>query len=82
MPRDWYRQHSLLLPKRLSPQVNISVERIGLTPFAHAIRYHEVRIANLNIFPYAIHYFLEENTVIITAIHHAAISPDKWLKRL
>jgi plasmid stabilization system protein ParE len=80
--RSWYRQHSPLLPKRLSQLVNRSIERIRQTPFAHAVRYQEVRIANINIFPYAIHYFLEENTIIIIAIHHTAISPDEWMKRL
>ncbi len=76
--RDWYRQHNPILPKRLSEQVNLSVERIRENPFAHTIRYKEVRIANLNIFPYAIHYLLDESTVTIIAIHHTAISPEKW----
>jgi hypothetical protein len=39
------------------------------------------RIAHVAIFPYAIHYFIKNNTIIIIAIHHTAINPDKWLKR-
>jgi len=80
--RSWYRQHNPVLPKRLSQQINISIERIGENPFAHAIRYKEVRIANINIFPYAVHYLIDEHIVIIVAIHHTAISPEKWNERL
>jgi plasmid stabilization system protein ParE len=80
--RNWYRQHNADLPKRLSQQVKLSVERIRELPLAHAIRYKNVRIASINVFPYAIHYLLKENTVIIIAIHHTAISPKKWKDRL
>jgi len=80
--REWYRQHNPLLPKRLTQQVNLSVARIRETPFAHAIRYKEVRVVNINVFPYAIHYLLTDNTVVIIAIHHTAISPEKWIDRL
>lgn len=80
--RDWYKQHNSILPKRLSQQVNLSVARISENPFAHAIRYKEVRIANINIFPYAVHYLIDDNMVVIIAIHHTAISPEKWIERL
>lgn len=80
--RSWYRQHNSELPKRLALQVKLSIERIRQTPFAYTIRYQEVRIANVNVFPYAIHYFLQEDTVIIIAIHHTALNPEKWKDRL
>ena len=49
--RKWYRQHNPGLPKRFIQQLNLSVERIQKAPFVYAIRYAEVRIANINIFP-------------------------------
>jgi hypothetical protein len=82
--RDWYRQHNHDLPKQLTQQVNLSIECIRTAPFAYAIRYKDIHIANINVFPYAIHYFIIENTstVIVIAIHHTAISPDKWKHRI
>ena len=81
--RAWYRKISPELPKRLNHHVKIEMEQIRTLPTAHAIRYHNVRIANISVFPYAIHFILESsNTVVVIAVHHTAINPDKWLKRL
>lgn len=78
----WYKQHNSELPKRFAEQIKLSVEKIRQTPFGYAIRYREIRIANIAIFPYAIHYFLQENSITIIAVHHASMSPKRWLSRL
>jgi hypothetical protein len=48
------------------------------------VRYQDVQMAVVKIFPYTIHfqYFKQENTLHILGIFHTSISPDKWLKRL
>lgn len=81
--RSWYRQHNKDLPKRFTLEVTAAIERVCTHPFAYAVRYNEVHIANLNIFPYAVHYLVEEatNSIMIIAVHHTAISPAKWEKR-
>ena len=76
--RMWYRQRNPELPKRLTQQVRLSISRISDAPFAYAIRYNDVRIANVNIFPYAVHYLVKEDSIIVLAIHHTAISPERW----
>jgi hypothetical protein len=65
------------LPKKLTKEVKKTIGHLRETPFACAIRYKNIRIANLNIFPYPIHYFLREETVVVIAIHHTAINPEK-----
>jgi len=80
--RDWYRQYNLDLPLKFTQQLKFSVEQIRTTPYSHTLRYKNVRIANLKVFPYAVHYFIENDTIIIIAVHHAAISPDKWKNRV
>jgi len=81
--RAWYRKINPELPKRLNHQVKIAMEQIRSVPTAYAIRYHNVRIANIAVFPYAIHFIIvASNTVVVIAVHHTAIDPDKWLKRL
>lgn len=57
--RNWYRGKSPQLSKRFSQQVNITMEQIRSFPTAHAIRYKDVRIANIAIFPYAVDFLLK-----------------------
>ena len=81
--RKWYSRINPELPKKLNNQVKIAMEQIGTLPTAHAIRYHDVRIANIPIFPYAIHFIIEpSNIVVVIGVHHTAINPEKWLDRL
>ena len=48
------------------------------TPTAYAIRYKNVRIAYQAVFPYAIHFYIDEqqNIIVITAIVFAGRDPD------
>ena len=80
--RDWYREQQADLPKRFTLQVKVTIERLRTLPVSNAIRYKGVRIANIPVFPYAIHYLLENEKIIILAIHHTAINPSGWEERL
>ncbi len=82
--RSWYKVRNRQLPLRLKEQVVDTIKKLQTTPTAHAIRYKNVRIANVNIFPYAIHYIIEDENslIVVLAIHHTAINPDKWSGRL
>lgn len=42
----------------------------------------EVHIANLAVFPYAVHFIIDNDAVIVLAVLHVAIDPDKWKQRL
>lgn len=79
--RAWYRSKNPQLPKRFSQQVKITMEQIRSWPTAHAVRYKDVRIANVAVFPYAVHFIIEADTIIVLAVHHSAIDPGKWLFR-
>lgn len=82
--RQWYSQHSARLPKQFTQQLRSSIEKIQTAPFAYAVRYKDVHIANLKTFPYAVHFIVDvqNGIVVILAIHHTAISPAVWRKRL
>ena len=84
LARTWYRQYNPVLPKHFAKEVNAVIELVRQSPFAHAIRYNTVRIANLKVFPYAVHYIVDENidTIIVLAVHHSSLSPEKWLGRI
>jgi len=80
--RAWYRSKNPQLPKRFSQQVKITMGQIRSWPTAHAVRYKDVRIANVAVFPYAVHFIIEADTVIVLAVHPTAIDPNKWALRL
>jgi len=79
--RVWYKDKSVDLPKRFVQQLKSVVERLRIRPQVHAVRYKNVRIANLSVFPYAVHYTIEENIVVILAVFHVALNPEKWTGR-
>lgn len=51
--------------------------RILDRPYVYAIRYKNIRIAHPDIFPYSIHFYIDDlaNTVVITAIMHNSRNP-------
>ncbi|MDR0793734.1 MAG: type II toxin-antitoxin system RelE/ParE family toxin [Chitinophagaceae bacterium] len=79
--RLWYKDKSVSLSGRFAKEVKTVIEQLRKQPFSHSIRYLNMRIANLKIFPYAIHYYVEENTITLVAVFHTAIDPEKWLSR-
>ena len=47
---------------------------------ASNVRYDDVRIAVLSIFPYMVHYTVDEpnKTVIVSAVLHTSRDPELW----
>lgn len=69
LAREWYnQQHVENLSNRFANAVNNCIKKIITNPSAYAFRYKNVRIAHTEKFPYAIHFYLDENTIIITSI--------------
>jgi plasmid stabilization system protein ParE len=79
--KQWYEQKSPSLPKRFDKDLRATFKQLKLRPLSHAVRYKNVRIANLKVFPYAVHYIVKENTVLITAVFHSASNPENWIER-
>lgn len=80
--RLWYKEKSPELPRKFNNQLKIAIEQLRTLPVTHAIRYKEVRILNVPVFPYAIHYLIENDIIIIIAVHHTAKNPSEWNKRV
>ena len=79
----WYNKQSKGLGKRFTIEVRGKVHFIRQNPKAANIRYAVVRTAVLNIFPFMIHYTVDEasKTVIISAVLHTSRDPKEWEKR-
>lgn len=79
----WYNKQSPGLGKRFTAEVRESVRYIKQNPTACTIRYDQVRTAVLRVFPFMLHYTVNEDskTVIISAVLHTSRDPKVWVKR-
>ena len=79
----WYNSKQKGLGKRFTQEIRSKVLFISENPKSCAIIYDETRCAVLNVFPFMIHYTIEHlnKTVIIAAVFHTSLNPEKWLKR-
>jgi plasmid stabilization system protein ParE len=67
--RKWYASRGVKgLSNRFAQSVKKAIEQILKNPGAYAIRYKNVRIAHTETFPYAIHFLIEDERIIVTAI--------------
>ncbi len=79
----WYNEKQKGLGKRFTAEVREKVHFIKQNPKASNVRYDSVRTAVLNVFPFMIHYTINESnkTMIVSAVFHTSRNPDVWNKR-
>lgn len=76
--RKWYNQQQAGLGKGLNQDMAVTLRKIADNPTNFSVRYKQVRLAHFDTFPYAAHFYIEDNsdTVYITAILHNRRHPD------
>ncbi|MCG8582764.1 MAG: type II toxin-antitoxin system RelE/ParE family toxin [Bacteroidales bacterium] len=79
----WYNKQQARLGKRFTAEVREKVHFIRQNPNAVNIRYNSVRTAVLDLFPFMVHYTVDEvkKTIIVSAVLHTSRNPDMWKKR-
>jgi len=79
----WYNERQPGLGKRFTQHVRQKVKFIRQNPKAVAIRYDDTRTAVLDVFPYMIHFTIDEENklVIISAVLSTHRDPDMWKER-
>jgi len=79
----WYNSKQNGLGKRFTKAVRSRVKFICRNPMSFGVRYDDVRCAVLDVFPFMIHYTIDElnNRIIIAAVFHTSLNPDRWQKR-
>ena len=79
----WYNIKKEGFGKQFTKEVHYSVKYIRKEPKSVAVRYNNIRCAPLKRFPFMIHYSIDakNKTVIISAVFHTSLSPNKWDKR-
>ncbi len=76
--RKWYNQQQAGLGKRLYQDMTATLWKIAMNPTSFAVRYKLIRLAHFDTFPYATHFYIddENNTVYVIAILHTSRHPD------
>lgn len=79
----WYNNQQDGLGKRFTAEVREKVHFIRQNPKASSIRYDGVRTAVLNIFPYMVHYVIDETNkaIVVSAILHTSRDTELWKTR-
>lgn len=77
---EWYNSKQKGLGKRFTTTVREKVKFLKSEPFAIATRYVQTKTAVLDVFPYMIHYSVDNNKklIVILAVLHTSRNPDIW----
>lgn len=80
---DWYEKKQKGLGKRFVQEVRAKVSYIKSNPKATAIRYDDTRCVVLEVFPFMVHFTLDDDQklVVVSAVFHTSLSPEKWAQR-
>jgi ParE toxin of type II toxin-antitoxin system, parDE len=70
------------LSLRFTNAVKTTISNLQKHPAAYAIRYKNVRIAHTEKFPYAIHFFIDNDLIVITAIIYNGRDPKMTFNRV
>jgi plasmid stabilization system protein ParE len=79
----WYNSNQKGLGNRFIAQVRRKVKFIRENPQAVGVRYDNVRTAVMEVFPFMLHYIIEEDKklVVVSAVFHTSLDPEKWKER-
>jgi hypothetical protein len=80
---EWYEEKQEGLGKRFVQEVRGKVAYIRSKPKAIAIFYDDTRCAILEVFPFMVHFIVDDvlKLAVISAVFHTSLSPDKWAQR-
>src|SRR5438067_1664668 len=70
--KNWYSSQQQGLEKRFAIDIKKAALRLRSNPHIHAVRYKKTRVAHPDVFPYAIHFYIDEvlkRVVIIGIVH-------------
>ncbi|MDR0941964.1 MAG: type II toxin-antitoxin system RelE/ParE family toxin [Bacteroidales bacterium] len=71
--KSWYAEQQKGLDSRFSNAITETLYRIVKMPMSYCVRYRNVRIAHTKIFPYNIHFYIDDvqkRIVIIGIVHN------------
>lgn len=82
--KDWYKSRRIGLEKRFSSEVKSAIIQLSEDPYLFEKKYKEVRVVFTKVFPFGVHFYLNESkkTITVLGVFHTSLSPNKWDKRM
>lgn len=82
--KEWYNFQKLGLDKKFALAVKRAILRLQENPFHYQLRHKNIRAILTEIFPYAVHFYVEEEKkqIVIIAVLHQHQSPMYVSKRI
>jgi plasmid stabilization system protein ParE len=79
----WYNNRQIGLGKRFTKEVRKKVNLIKNHPKGFTIKYENIRTAVLDVFPFMIHYTVNDNDkiIVVSAVLHTSRNPVIWKNR-
>jgi plasmid stabilization system protein ParE len=79
----WYNDKKKGLGKRFTKEVRSKIKYVCENPKSIAVRYDKTHCAVLNVFPFMVHFSIDEKQkiVVVSAVFHTAQNPKKWKSR-
>ena len=79
----WYNSKRKGLGKEFASEIRKTVNYIANFPLAFPIKYNEIRVAVVSVFPYTVHYYFDQpnNTVFVSCVFHDFNDPEIPLHR-
>lgn len=74
----WYEEKQVDLGIRFLDEIEDKLSLVTQNPLQYQIRYKNTRWALVKHFPYAIHFVVEEDKVIVLAVLGTRDDPEKW----
>lgn len=78
----WYQKIEPNLSEAFEKELYQSIAQITRNPNNFQIKYKNVKVIYLKKFPYGIHYFINEKTILVIGVFHTSRSPKRWFLRI
>jgi hypothetical protein len=74
----WYNKEREGLGDNFLDELERSLEYVEMNPEQYQIRYKEVRMTKINLFPICLHYTIEGSKIFIHAVLSTSRDPQIW----
>jgi len=78
----WYDSQKKGLGEKFQRDIEIGIEYLSKEPQTLQRRYKNVHIYFTKIFPFGIHYVIEQSSVKVIGVFHTSKNPKNWSNRL
>ncbi|MBS0264580.1 MAG: type II toxin-antitoxin system RelE/ParE family toxin [Planctomycetes bacterium] len=79
---DWYEERRPGLGEEFLSCVDASLQQICRIPEMYPTVLHDYRRGLVRRFPYAVFYEYTVSTIVVYAIFHTSMNPQKWRDRM